>query len=151
MKFPFHNLFKRNKNALTIPPKDVMQIPRTIEPLLNKIAFEIVERYRDDLLSKPVTYIVPAIWGAQEGGTLDSIQEDIFLKVSPTIEQIHKVIGIAELNANQRFSVGYLVKGLIISKITFMLEVLKNRLPETIQLDDPEKDSLEHLEPMGTA
>ena len=46
--------------------EDIMRVPRLIEPLLNQAALDIVDTYKNRLVKEPVTYIVPAIWGAKE-------------------------------------------------------------------------------------
>ncbi len=150
MKF-FNKIFSA-KNEMRKKPEDVMQIPRVIEPLLNKVALDIVDSHKGKLLTEPITYIVPAIWGAREKGTIDNTQEKIFQQVLPVINDIHNTLGLEDLNDSQKFAVGYMVKGLIISKISYMLEVLKNRLKENIDFSDQDEEtSLARLEPVGSA
>ncbi|MDZ7597932.1 MAG: hypothetical protein U5J82_06520 [Desulfobacterales bacterium] len=98
-----------------------MRIPNIIEPLINQVAYDIVTAHRDRLLHEEITYIVTAIWGAKKDGRLDKIQEDIFRKAEPVIQQVIKSFDFQNLHTAQVFGVAYLVKGLIVSKITYML------------------------------
>ncbi len=140
------------RNRVEKKSNDVMMVPRIIEPLLNKVALDVVDSYKGKLLAEPITYIIPAIWGAKENGTIDNTQEEIFQQVLPVIKEVYNTFGLDDLSDSQRFVVGYMIKGLIISKISYMLEVLKNRLNENIDLSEQEDEtSLAHLEPIGNA
>lgn len=44
-------------------PEDIMQIANIIGPLLDGVVNNIFMANRMELLSEPITYIVPAIWG----------------------------------------------------------------------------------------
>jgi hypothetical protein len=45
-----------------------------------------------------------------------------------------------------------MIKGLIISKITYMIEILKNRLKDDVALGEPKSErSLAYVEPIGNA
>ena len=131
---------------------DIMRVPRLIEPLLNKAALDIVDSYKGKLLQESVTYVVPAVWGAKEKGKLDPVQDEIHQKVTPVI---HEILDILDLNletAAQRFTVGYMIKGLVISKITYMIETLKNRMNEDFTVGEQDaENSLAHVEPIGNA
>ena len=131
---------------------DIMRVPRLIEPLLNKAALDIVDSYKGNLLQEPVTYIVPAVWGAKEKGKLDSVQDEIHQKVTPVIHEIIDILDLDLQTAAQRFTVGYMIKGLVISKITYMIETLKNRMNDDFTVGEQDaENSLAHVEPIGNA
>lgn len=131
---------------------DIMRIPRLIEPLLNKAALDIVDSHKGTLLQESVTYIVPAVWGAKEKGKLDPMQDKIHQKVTPVIHEIFDILDLNLQTAAQRFAIGYMIKGLIISKITYMIETLKNRVNEDFSVGEQDaENSLAHVEPIGNA
>ena len=152
MKFLRRFFTKKDKKEDVEMSEDVMRVPRLIEPLLNKAAFDIVESYKSKLITEPVTYIVPAIWGAREKGKMDTVQEEIYKQVTPALHEIFDSLNLDCRTASQRFTIGYMIKGLIISKITYMLEVLKSRLNNDFTLGDQDaENSLAAIEPIGNA
>jgi hypothetical protein len=152
VKFLWRFLGKQEEKEVPEISEDIMRVPRLIEPLLNKAALDIVEAYKSKLLNESVTYIVPAIWGAKEKGKMDIVQEEIYQKVTPMIHEIFDKLNVDCHTAAQRFTIGYMIKGLIISKITYMLEVLKNRLKDDFTVQDRDGDNpLVHIEPIGNA
>ncbi len=152
VKFLWRFLGKQEEKEVPEISEDIMRVPRLIEPLLNKAALDIVEAYKSKLLNESVTYIVPAIWGAKEKGKMDIVQEEIYQKVTPMIHEIFDKLNVDCHTAAQRFTIGYMIKGLIISKITYMLEVLKNRLKADFTVQDQDGDNpLFHIEPIGNA
>ncbi len=108
-------------------PKDVMRISRVIGPLMDKAAEEIFVSYKTRLLSEPITYIVPAVWGAKKEGELEDTQKEINIKVIPVINELFDALRIRGLNGAQEFAIGFLIRGFIISKITYMIEAVRNR------------------------
>ena len=152
VKFLLQFFGRREKKKDVEISEDIMRVPRLIEPLLNKAAFDIVDAYKSKLLNESVTYIVPAIWGAKEKGKMDTVQEEIYKKVTPVIHEIIDKLNVDCHTASQRFTIGYMIKGLIISKVTYMLEVLKNRLKDDFTLQDQDRENpLVYIEPIGNA
>lgn len=141
------NLF--SKTSKQEASKDVMEIPRVIEPLINKVARDILESYKNKIISEPVTYIVPAIWGVQKKGELDNIQKEINQQITPVINKIFHFLRLNNLEKSQEFAIEYLIRGLVISRITYMGEVLKNRLVSAIHLNNQYSDTLVDIEPLG--
>ncbi|MFB3925590.1 MAG: hypothetical protein ACE14T_06010 [Syntrophales bacterium] len=122
---------------------------KIIGPLLDKAANDIFLAHKKTLLSEPITYIVPAVWSASKDGKLTAEQENISKQVLPVIKEIFAVMEIGNMTEAQKFAVGFLVRGLIISKITYMIEALKNRL---FALNVQNIDNIIHqMKPMGNA
>ena len=91
--------------------------------------------------------------GRQRKGKMDTIQEQIHCMITPVIHEIFETLNLDCQTASQRFTVGYLIKGLIISKITYMVEILKNRLQnDDFSVGDRDaEESLAYVEPIGNA
>ena len=129
-----------------------MEVPRLLEALINRAALQIVENCKDKLMTEPATYIVPAVWGAIEKGEIDKDQKEIYKTIAPVVKEINNSLQTENLSASQKFTLEYLIKGLIISKVNFMMEVLKNRLNNKPDVGNQDASrSLEHLEPLGNA
>ena len=114
------------------------------------MAIDIFKYYRQILMDKPITYIVPAVWGIIQGGELDDTQRKMNSTISPALEDIIKIFKHHELSKEQEFAIRYLVNGYFISKIVYMIELYRNRRMKT----DPNLNHeilLEGLEPIGHA
>lgn len=115
------------KGQGTREPGDLLRISRIIEPFIDKTANEIFLLYSKELLSKPITYIVPAVWGVKKEGELTGCQKEMHNRIAPVIDRVIKSLGIEGLSGAQQFAIGYLVRGYMISKITYMVENLKSK------------------------
>lgn len=128
-----------------------MAIAKTIGPLIDGLANEIFRKYFNILLLKPITYIVPAVWGADQHHELDAISKEINALVLPVIEKSMLALNIDQLRRSQEFAIAFLIRGLIISKIAFMVESAKNQSSAAGREDRTTKNELKDVEPMGSA
>jgi len=152
IKFLKRFFLKDNKSRHPELPEDIMKVPRIVETLLNKAALDIIDSFRGKLLLEPINYVVPAIWGVTEKGKMDKVQKEIHRHVTPLIDEILDSLDLEFQNSSQKFTVDYLVKGLIIAKITYMIEALKNQMNENLNRGNLEEDeSLARIEPIGRA
>ncbi len=138
MSFLNKIFFKRIKNE---KPEDVLKIATIIGPTIDKIVIEVFAAYKKELLAETITYIVPAVWGAKKDGELTTTQKEMNEQIAPVIEEILEEFHSEHISVPQEFAIGFLIRGLIISRITYMNEGTNNR---TITI-------LDHLEPLGTA
>jgi hypothetical protein len=129
--------------------KDVTDLAKLIGPLVDELVNDIFLAYREILIAEPITYIVPAVWGAIKNERLSPEQQEINHKVVPVIHHIFGILQIGALDARQTFAIGFIIRGLIVSKITYMIEALKNKL---MSIDINKRDYLiKNMEPMGHA
>jgi len=132
-------------------PAAVMKIAKDIGPLIDETTNKIFLLYSTELLKEPITYIVPAVWGAKKEGELTAVQKEIHEKVAPVIEKIIHTFEFQTLSVSQEYALRYLVCGMFITKVTFMIEAAHNKgigKPSSSQND---LDILHSLEPMGKA
>ena len=132
-------------------PGDLMQIADTIGPLLDGVVNDIFVTYRMELLSEPITYIVPAIWGAKKEGELTSVQKDINARAVPVIDKVYNLLKMKKIDAGQEFALYFLIRGIIIAKITFMIEAFRGRLSERSMDEQTLKEALMRFKPQGSA
>ncbi|MBW1741612.1 MAG: hypothetical protein JRJ42_10855 [Deltaproteobacteria bacterium] len=128
-----------------------MKISRTIWPLIEDTANKIFVSYNTKLLAEPITYIVPAVWGAAKEGELTPTQKDINKKVAPVIEKVFESLQLKHLSGAQAFAIRFIIRGLIISRITYMIEAVKSKMIRKVNSGEQDTDMLNHLEPMGNA
>jgi hypothetical protein len=122
-----------------------------IKEIIDKTTNMIFDSYREMLLTEPITYIVPAVWGERKDGKLTTIQMEINKKIVPTINSIMELLELGDLNGDQRFAVGYLIRGLLISKIAYMIEAFRNQDFDEHGSNNKESDLLRQIEPLGNA
>jgi hypothetical protein len=113
--------------SLTVAKEEESQKILKAKRIIDDTANEIFLSHKKNLLSEPITYIIPAIWGEMKDGNLTSAQKEITEKIEPVISRLMRLFEFENLNKAQKFAVGYLIRGLIISKITYMIEALKNQ------------------------
>ncbi|MEN6318671.1 MAG: hypothetical protein ABFD82_07945 [Syntrophaceae bacterium] len=132
-------------------PHDIMGIANVIGPLLDGVVHEIFIAYRAELLSESIIYIVPAVWGAKKEGELTSTQKEIHARVIPVVNKVFDSLQMENLRGDQEFALYYLIRGIIISKMTYMIEAFRNKLKEKTLDEQALKDALLHFKPIGTA
>ena len=108
--------------------QELMKITNAIGPLLDQTAHEIFSLHSSELLKKPLTYIIPAVWGVNNDVKLTEIQIRINKRIVPVVDEILRLFNAREMDPAQQNALDYIVRGLIISKITFMIELLKNQM-----------------------
>ena len=128
-----------------------MQIANAIGPLLDGVANDIFIAYRIELLSEPITYIVPAIWGAKKEGELTPVQKYINAQAIPVINKVFNLLRIKNIDSGQEFALYFLIRGIIIAKITFMIEAFRGRLSERSMDEQSLKEALMRFKPQGSA
>lgn len=134
--------------------EDLMRIAKVVGSLIDHAAFEVFASHALELLSKPITYIVPAVWGAKKEGELTDSQKEINHKVAPIIDQIIRMFEFQETNGAQEFAVGYIVRGLFVSKILYMIERMKNQQiskGDSAYDEQKENNPLDWTDPIGRA
>ena len=128
-----------------------MQIADIIGPMIEKAVWDIFVGYRVELLSEEITFIIPAIWGAKKDGELTATQKAIHEKIAPVINRIFELLDIKDLDSCQEFALNYLVRGLIVSKITYMIEAFRSRLKDRTLDEQGLKDALLRFKPQVNA
>lgn len=92
-----------------------------IKQIIDETTDTIFSIHKKDLLSNPITYIVPAVWGRVKKGDLNPKQKNIFLSIESMVRNVIEIMEFDELTDSQRFSIEYLIRGLVISKITYLI------------------------------
>ena len=103
-----------------------------IKEIIDRTTNMIFISYKEELLSEPITYIMPAAWGKIGEGELSDSQKEIFGIIDTMIKDIMVRLELDTLNETQGFAIGYLIRGLLISKITYLIEASRNRSKEDL-------------------
>jgi len=130
---------------------DVLALANLMSALIDRTAWEIFSTYRLELLAESIAYVVPAVWGARKEGELTPLQKRMNEQVEPVIKEIFSSLAIRDMEPPQEFALSFLIRGLLISKITYMIEAFRNRLNEQAFDEQKLKDVLINVKPHGTA
>ncbi len=154
-KYDTQNSFKNFRELRKIKAKkesdDVVELARTIEKVMDKTCLTIFRKYNEILIAEPNVYIVPAVWGAVKDGELTATQKEIHASIFPVIAKILESLYQEDMSDSQRFAIGYLVRGLFISKIIYMIEFYKNLSGIQIELGEHDAPGFEDIETWGHA
>lgn len=126
---------------------DPTSLAARINPLLDQLNHRVFLEHQASLLNRPIDFVVPAVWGARKDGPLSPEQMEIHQKVLPVIQEVFRILDLQGLSEPQRFAVDFLLRGLIINRLTYTIETARNRGLRTT----PGAACLENLEPVGTA
>ena len=132
-------------------PEDLMGITKIIRPLLDRTSNDVFMSHKSRLLTQPIDYIAPAVWGAKKDGELESTQKEIHREIDVVVRQIFDSMQLEGLGASQEFAIVFLIRELIISKITFLIELAKDLAVNQIRRDEYHTDVLNQLSPSGNA
>jgi len=122
-----------------------------IKDIIDKTTNSIFTSYKKKLLSEPITYIVPAVWGKIKHGKLTACQREINEKITPMISSIMEIFELEEINGAQRFAIEYLIRGLATSKITYLIESFKNQQKTKTGSEEKNPALLDNLDTFGNA
>jgi hypothetical protein len=92
-----------------------------IKEIIDETTDTIFSLHKKDLLNNPITYIIPAVWGRMGKGNLNPKQKNIFLSIESMVRDVIEIMEFDDLTDSQRFSIEYLIRGLVISKITYLI------------------------------
>ena len=130
---------------------DITRLGKSMGDRVDRLAHEIFVSHRSVLFFEHATFIVPAVWGAKKEGILTSVQKDINGRVEPVIRELMMDLDLEEPSDAQKFAVEFMIRGLLITKITYMLELGKNMGLACHGKDQQEKHPLTDMEPLGRA
>lgn len=132
-------------------PEDLLGIANRIGPVIDKLVIDLFVAYSSKLMVAPITYIVPAVWGANKDGPLDSTQEEIHRVILPAVDKIFEALELKDLGDAQEFAIGFLIRGYIISKVTYIVESFRNHTGGQVAYPDKKDDYMLNVKPLGTA
>lgn len=125
---------------------------RKIGAIVNGTASRVFRIHGKRLLNERLTYIVPAVWGASmDGGDLTALQRSINCDVAPAVDEAMNELNLRQPSPSQDFAVEYLLRGLLVYKISYMIEATKNRIREGRRPVEDPLPRLEDMDPLGRA
>ena len=102
---------------------------KTIGVLINNTAKEVFLSNKMTLLDEPLTFIVPAVWGAIKEGTLTGEQQNIHNAIEPVVQEILRALSAEQLSESQKYTIGFIIRDLIVSKVIYMIQIYKTAIP----------------------
>ncbi len=122
-----------------------------IGALIEKSTWEIFLKYRNELLAEDITYIVPAVCGAEKSGELTPLQEEIHNQITPNLQEIFRKLEIYDTMDDHSFAVRYIVRNMIITKIIYIIESFRNKFHAHNLNERSKMMLLKELAPYGHA
>lgn len=123
-------------------PKDLLAPSRQVETSVEELAGRIFRDYGSELLDMPVQELPPAVWGAKKDGPLTRTQKQVHDLARPVIDRIINLVAGDNLDDPRKFAVGYMARGLVISKLALMIEIGRRQRDEWAkEVDNPIGDS----------
>ena len=117
----------RGLNQISFTPLGRENKLLKIKEIIDDTTNEIFISHKAEFMLEEITYIVPAVWGKIKHGKLTDTQLEINGKINDVITDIIQMLDLKDLNNLQEFAFEYLIRGLIISKITYLIEASKHR------------------------
>ncbi len=130
---------------------EIMRITRVIAPLLDELTNSLFRENNALFLSKPLDYIVPAVWGAKMDGALDTAQQQIHVRIQPVLEQVVTALALQQVDDAQEYAIRYIIRGYIISRIIFSVAELRHQILQRMLQAAPGEGAIQSLEPIGNA
>lgn len=123
-------------------PRDLLGPSREVETSVEDLANRIFRDFGSELLDTPVQELPPAVWGAKKDGPLNQIQKQVHNLARPVIDRIINLVAGESLDDSRKFAVGYMARGLVISKLALMIEIGRRQRDEWAnEVDNPVGDS----------
>ncbi|UCH21630.1 MAG: hypothetical protein JSU83_24590 [Deltaproteobacteria bacterium] len=72
-------------------------------------------------------------------------------RITPVIDEILRLFGNRKMDLPQQNAINYLIRSLLISKISLMIELFKNQTLMSAAVENKENNSLAEIEPIGNA
>jgi len=143
----FWDRFRKSRGEVEQPPVEPTALASQISPLLDELNQRVFWEHQESLLREPIDFVVPAVWGASKDGPLSPEQREIHQKVLPFIQKAFRIMSLSGLSEPQRFAVDFLLRGLIINRLTYTIMAAHNRGHNASRA----AELLENLETVGTA
>ena len=143
------DFIKKLFSPKTAPRKAVFEdgdLAKNIGMLLNNTAKDVFLSNKMTLLDEPLTFIVPAVWGATKEGILTETQKDIHNAIDPVVQEILKSLSAEQLSDSQKYAIGFILRDLVVSKIVYMIQIYKNALQGVV---DTGNFDLVNTSPLG--
>jgi len=124
-----------------------LKVMRDTRKEIDAITREVFRSHFARLIEEPLSYIVYAVWGTKNNGTLTSDQKAINNKIEHIIKKLEPILKLNSLGSSQKFAIQYIMRELIITKLVFMVEMLR----EKVRVSEEKDIDLENIEPFGHA
>lgn len=96
--------------------------------MIHHATWEVFRTFHESLLQRPSTYVVPAVWGEDTGNEgLDETQAAIHRILTPVLDRMEGMFENRSLGDRGRLSLEYLIRGLLVHRILYMVEYYRNR------------------------
>jgi hypothetical protein len=68
----------------------------------------------------------------------------------PAVNEVIELLDLKQISGAQAFAIGFLIRGYIISKVTYMIETFRNQV-EGLKMNEKPDEFMINVKPVGTA
>ncbi|MFA6411084.1 MAG: hypothetical protein WCW53_00200 [Syntrophales bacterium] len=130
---------------------EINNIKCSIEGYIENACNNIFRNYSEELAKEPMSYIIYSVWGVSTEGELTDVQKTIHAMLEPTVEHIFRSLALENLRLSKKMGIEYLIRGFIISRLFFMVELLKSSVRNADKSETNHQNILNNIEIMGHA
>ncbi|MBI4774941.1 MAG: hypothetical protein HY788_12315 [Deltaproteobacteria bacterium] len=139
-------LYKKGRKQTDV--EEMLGQARAIGSLVDKVVNKVLERHFETLLQQSIVYLVTGVWGASKEGKIDPIQEEIHREVETSLTEILAALDLDRLREAQKYSILFVIRELIVSRIGYALERFKSSAGGG---PDESASMLDEIKPLGEA
>ena len=143
------HLLKKGRKEMNV--EEMLGQARAIGGLVDKLVNKILEQHFETLLNQSIVYLVSGVWGASKEGQIDQAQEEIHREVETSLTEIMAALNIEGLSESEKYSILFLIRELIVSRIGYALERFKNSAGDREARSDESTPTLDDITPVGEA
>ncbi|MFH2064651.1 MAG: hypothetical protein ABIK15_05595 [Pseudomonadota bacterium] len=108
------------------------QITKQLRAMISSTAVEVSQTFFQHLAAQESAYLAHAVWGGTENYVLDNTQLAIHLRMGNLKKEIMRIIDLENFSEVQGFAIGFLVKEMMINKITLLISIGKVHADKTL-------------------
>jgi hypothetical protein len=147
----FRDLFPRKKKAAVTDEKGMMSISDEILKIIDNTLLQIFIEHKLALLENDPGYVIQSVCGPNEREPLNQEQMTIHNQINPAIHKIYDMLKIEKLSREQKQTILFFIRFMMVLKILFMIELYKNNRHQKSAHKNKIKNKLEEMEACGHA
>ncbi|MBF0552178.1 MAG: hypothetical protein HQK60_16785 [Deltaproteobacteria bacterium] len=118
---------------------------------LDDVIIDIFSSYCLELLTNSTNFILAAVWGTALDDGLTLSQQAINQRITTAIAELVPMAGLSDLDSAQELAVHYMIRETFVSKLLYMVEVMKRQQLTSALLHQGAEKFLERATPVGSA
>ena len=132
------NAVKESGENREIECGGIMEIVNQVSAVMEKTVETVFASNCHELIDVKPGWILCAVWGVSETGTLTATQQNIHREIHPVVAKVLESMKLISLGDAQKTAIVYIIRNMMTYKLLFMVERYKG----TLRSDRSEADIL---------